>query len=441
MSFFACLIIDTYVTFYKNGDKEFELFMANCLAKVVRERNAMKLQHIFLLGLWLIFIVIATFLAMETTQGHHDFNVYHYNADQMVDGVSLYAGYPDHLPYLYPPLLAQGIAPFTSVFEFRTISFGWHLLSIGFLAVSTALINQTVDDEKRRWVFWLMPVIFTPSYQSLWVGQISMLMLICLTGAWLAYKHDRPYITGGLLALATWIKIYPIFLIVYFIWKRDWKVTVSAFVIGVGLLFAQILMGDVAMLTTYFTEVLPGLANEGQINGLFKNSSILGFTYKLFIETEQIIPIVHNPTLASISRAIITLLVVGGAIFLVAQPKRLEEKPANDARFDLEYGLVMLVALLFASTLWVSGMPQLLLCYQLMLKQRLSKNMRRLVWISFAIVSYYFIYLLAFQPGNRLSGVVLSMGFYGLFLLWGLYILQLWRNIRMRNSGMSTLKQ
>ena len=392
-----------------------------------RTHACMKLKYIILICLWCVFIAFVTFLAMETTQGRYDFITYHHNAERLISGETLYGSYVNRFDYIYPPLLAQSIAPFTTFLDLDAVSMGWHIISLAVLILSVGLVNHTVNDPKQRWMFWLMPLIFVPDYQSMWVGQISMIMLACFTGAWFAYKQDRPLITGGLLALATWLKVYPIFLILYFIWRRDWKVTISALVTGIALLGLQVILSDLPTVMTYFTEVLPGLANNGQMPGLFKNSAILGFTFKMFTETADIIPLIDSPALASISRWILTAIIMGGSIFLISRPSQQKDEKSEDMRFDLEYGLVVLVSLLFASTLWISGMPPLILCYQLILKQKLHRQTRRLVWLSFSIVSFYFLYLLAFQVGNKLSALILSMGFYGLFMLWVLLMRQLYK--------------
>lgn len=375
-----------------------------------------------LIVLWIFFIGSVTFLAMNTSTGRWDFTIYHLNAERLMNGETLYTGYNSRYDYIYPPLLAQVIAPMTPYLSFDTISLVWHILSLVCLGVSIWLINREVDIPNRRWVFWIVPVMFIPDYQSMWVGQISMVLLGCFTEAWYAYKHDRPYITGVLLALATWLKVFPIFLIGYFMWKRDWKVTLSAFIMGMLLLGFQIIVTDLDTILTYFFEILPGLAGEGQFGGLFKNSSILGFTFRLFIETMDVIPLAHNPTLANIARWILTAIVIGGSLFLISRPTRPEKSEFDNSRFDLEYGLVLLVSLLFGATLWVSGMPPLILCYLLLLKRRLHPTIRQWIWLSFSVVSFYFLYLLAFQPGNKLPWFTLSIGFYGVFGLWILYI-------------------
>ncbi len=393
----------------------------------------MKLKYIVVAALWMFFIASVTYLAMQTINGRWDFITYHYNAERLYAGETLYSGYQtNRYDYIYPPLLAQVIAPLTPIFDLDALSMAWHILSLICLGLTVFLVNKEIDNARRRWVFWLMPIIFIPNYQSMWVGQISMVLLLCFAGAWYAYKHDRPYLTGAILALATWLKVYPIFLIIYFMWRRDWKVTISAFITGMILLGIQVLITDFDTITTYFFEILPGLSNNGQITGLFKNSSILGFTFKMFIETPDIIPLIDNLTLAHISRWLLTVLVVGISIFLLSRPTSAQKSEFDDSRFDLEYGLVILVSLLFASTLWVSGMPPLLLCYMFILKQRLNPRFRSLVWVSFSIVSFYFLYLLAFQVGNQLPWTVLSIGFYGVFGLWMLNIWILRKTIRER---------
>jgi len=371
-----------------------------------------------LIVLWIVFIGIVTFLAMQTGTGRWDFITYHYNAERLVAGEALYSGFTARYDYIYPPLLAQVIAPLTPLLDLDGISMAWHILSLILLVMSIWMINQEVDNPRRRWMFWLVPVLFIPNYQSMWVGQISMVLLGLFTSAWYAYKHNRPYVTGVVLALATWLKVYPIFLIGYFIWKRDWKVTLSAFIAGMLLLGFQIFITDSETILTYFFEILPGLANEGQIVGLFKNSSILGFTFKVFIETPDVIPLVDSAMLANISRWGLTAIVVGTSLFLISRPQTPQKNEFDNSRFDLEYGLVVLVSLLFASTLWVSGMPPLILCYLLILKQHLPLAVRRWVWVSFGIVAFYFVFLLAFQVGNKLPWTILSMGFYGVFGLW-----------------------
>lgn len=393
----------------------------------------MVLRRIILIVLWGLFLMAVTFVAFQTETGRWDFITYHYNAERITAGEPLYGGYDQsRFDYIYPPLLAQVIAPFTPTFSLNVISMVWHVLSIAMLLLSVVLVNRTVSRPKQRFVFWLMPLLFIPDVQSFWVGQISMVLLGCFTIAWYAYRTDRPYLAGIVLALATWLKVYPVFLIIYFMWKRDWKIVGSAFVAGLLLGVLQILLSDLDTLMTYFTTVLPGLANNGQIIGLFKNSSILGFTFKLFTDTPDIIPLVDSPTLARVTRWILTILVVGGSALLITRHPKQKIEHDKFRRFDLEYGLVLLVSLLFGATLWVSGMSPLLLSYWLILKQPLQSRRRLLVWLSFALTSLYFIFLLAFQPGNKLPALILSMGFYGVFVLWILYVQQLWKVIRAR---------
>lgn len=389
---------------------------------------------IILIILWIAFIAFITFLAMATGQGRWDFITYHHNAERLVQGEALYQGYTARYDYIYPPLLAQVIAPLTRFLSLDVISLGWHILSIILLILSIWLVNHYVKNPNQRLVFWLMPILFIPNMQSFWVGQISVVMLACLVGAWVAYKEDRPVIAGILLALITWLKIYPVFVLVYFLWKREWKLIFSAFITGILLGVLQIAISGLPTLMQYFTEILPRLATNGQNIGLFKNSSLLGFAHKLFTETSAIIPLVDSPTLASITRWFLVILVIGGSVWLITRPQKHQESPKHSARFDLEYALVVLVSLLFASTLWLSGMTPLMLCYQILLIQPLTRGYRNLTRLSFFLVAIYFPFLLAYQPNNKLPALVLSIGFYGVFLLWILMVLQLRKTINTDRS-------
>lgn len=382
----------------------------------------MKIRHIVLLGLWLLFIAVTTFIALNARDRFYDFSIYYRYAERVAKGEPIYENMLAGLPYVYPPFLVQGIAPLTILFDFKTISLGWHVFNLVLLIISVLLINQTIEDPTQRFMFWLMPIVFIPTYQSMHVGQVSILLLAYMVSAWYAYKRGQPYITGGLLAFITWIKIYPIFFILYFILKREWKVVASAFVFGILLLFVQIIVADVPTLVTYFTDVLPNLSGEAHASQLYKNSSIFGFAYRLFTESTDTKPIIDSPMLASVSRLVMTLGVIGGSLFLIMKPRQNEDA---GARFDLEYSLVLIVAMLFSSTLWISSMPPLILSYQLLLKQQPTKPVRWLAWFSLALISYFFLYIL----GSRTPAFILFFGFYAIILLWGLILWQLRKTV------------
>src|SRR6202035_4336472 len=59
------------------------------------------------------------------------------------------------------------------------------------------------------------------------LGQPTLLLLaIMLYGFWLL-QHDRPWWAGSMFALATAIKVFPVAVLPYLVWRRRWASAAS----------------------------------------------------------------------------------------------------------------------------------------------------------------------------------------------------------------------
>lgn len=380
-----------------------------------------RLRHLPLIVAWGLLLTGCgvLFLAGE----RWDYRSYYQGALRLAEGQPLYQGFTG-TTYVYPPLLAQVLAPFARVLGWDGLAVVWLIGGAALLIGATALLGRYASTPARRRMVWIMPLLFTPVVQGFWVGQVSFLMLAGLVGVWAAVRADRRSLAGALLALLAWIKVYPALLVIYFVWRRDWRLIRAVIVAGLLLGLFQVVVSGPDLMIEYFTDLLPGLSSQGQIEGLFKNCSILGFSQRLFTANASILPLVDAPALAGPTRLVLSLLVAGATVWAVTRRPATVEDPA---RFDLEYALMVVTTLLLGATLWVSGMAPLLLAYGLLLERATTARWRRLAWLSFGVTSAYFPLLLAFQVGNRLPALLLSIGFYGVLGLWVLLVAVLGR--------------
>lgn len=58
-------------------------------------------------------------------------------------------------------------------------------------------------------------------------GQISVFITVCILGSWYFYENGRKIPAALLLALAVAIKYYAAFFLIYFIFKKEWKLNLT----------------------------------------------------------------------------------------------------------------------------------------------------------------------------------------------------------------------
>lgn len=185
--------------------------------------------------------------------------------------------------YTYPPLLAILLIPLT-FFSYHVALGIWTLLNLIAWIFCAALLTawlrrvlaagvtsfsvaHTSGDalpaslSPARGV--LAPRLFTlaiavflvfsyqPIEQTLVLGQVSLFILFLLVLVPFLAERNRPYLAGGVLALAVWIKLFPAILIIYFMLRGRWRV-VGGVVAGMALLaLAQVpLIGVDGVLAT-----------------------------------------------------------------------------------------------------------------------------------------------------------------------------------------------
>ena len=157
-------------------------------------------------------------------------------------------------PLADPPFAADraGMPPFVvSVAIFYVLSLLTIALAVHILA--SALERSSPDPAVRAqprgcWRWWalrLLPVLacLAPIGHTLMRGQANVFLLLLLCGAMAAVIHNRRWLTGACLAGTACLKIFPAYLILYPLWRRDWR-TLGGWALGlfVGLLLVPALV-------------------------------------------------------------------------------------------------------------------------------------------------------------------------------------------------------
>lgn len=380
-------------------------------------------QSILIALLWVLMTGIMFSVSQSHSVGAGDYAYYHRGAERILNGVPLYEGINPSLDYVGPPLIVQMVLPLAAVTDFRGSAAMWFFINLAAFFGSLVMLGTALESARARWVLWVAAAFFMPMFYSFWLGQVTPIMLLLTVGAWYSYRRGYPIVTGILLAVVVWTKFYPGLLILYFLWKREWRVVASAAIATVLVILFQMALVGFDGFISFFTEVLPPLLSEGQPALNHSNSSLLGFVQRLFAPAPQVILVTESPLLLSITRYGFTLLLLGSLLYLTAG--------RSMVRFDLEFSLTLLVAMLLGSTLGYHSLLSALLA-MVVLVQSAGKSptaIRRTALytlLAYLLLNIHLFIMLGYlQPpsDNVLPALALSMPFFGMLLLWGMLMI------------------
>lgn len=177
--------------------------------------------------------------------------------------------------YKFPPAYQLSILPFIDMGNFRFLLTQRIIQLLMYLAGSFLLITSFhqlfIAPEKNRYQSYkyiglsLLVVMWSLGFFESFIGvepEILVYFLLCLT---FYFSINKPFLSGLSLAIATALKIYPVFILPYFIFKLNIK-ALAGFILGLALItmFSIYYIG-ISEHIFYLTKVLPILLTEKPI--------------------------------------------------------------------------------------------------------------------------------------------------------------------------------
>jgi alpha-1,2-mannosyltransferase len=176
----------------------------------------------------------------------------------------------------------------------------WNVLSTALLVVAGAILWLEWRPQLSPWL-WL-PVaaglmLYNPFRQQVNQGQLNGVLLMLLTLAWRAWRRNRSVSAGVWLAMATLVKLFPGFLFLLLLARRQWRGLFAGAVTGLGLAALGVLVLGWEAHLDYVEKVLPSVQafRCGKLN-----ASLPGLWAKLFVGSafEKVEPWIQWPGLA-----------------------------------------------------------------------------------------------------------------------------------------------
>lgn len=230
---------------------------------------------------------------------------------------NIFVSYAPNTPFLsilfYPFTLLPLVI---SKLIFNILSSGLFLFSI---------IRLTNYFKLKKEYLLLLPILFfIPLKNNILFGQVYFLLFFLLSEGFLAYKNNRYKTMALFWSLAVFLKVFPIILVIFLIFKNKFKALKHLTFGCIILLLFSISLNGFDTWYFYFTKVL-SIANDGEVAGAFVDNyqSLFMFLKRLLIydKVYNSIITVHQPILFKAILIFVKLILVGIGIYFTKNSK------------------------------------------------------------------------------------------------------------------------
>ncbi len=223
-----------------------------------------------------------------------DYPLWFWAGQQVLQGKDLYPSDPRaYFDFIYPPMPAVLLA-IPSWFGKMALYICLSLLNAAAWWITAIYSNAMTGSGKaaNQWLFAAPGFAsITFAFDMFDLGQPNLMLLaMMLYGFWLL-QHERPWMAGSMFALATAIKVFPIAVLPYLVWRRHWT-AVAGTVIYLGVFLFVLpapvrgFQHNVTELKTWYqgmvgTSSERGFGQRDEQNWSWVNQSIIAVTHRL----------------------------------------------------------------------------------------------------------------------------------------------------------------
>ena len=303
-----------------------------------------KWPSIFLLVLICWCLLSGIYHSAITGLAGADFRQYYETAERLNKGLPPYDG---KMNYVYTPFLAVLIRPLAH-FPLGQAFKIWTLMNGLFMFVGMALYALAA---RFKWkdvipigIMIFVGFRFLPSVYDFGTGNINIVLLMLVSGMFLADSHGKMEIFGVLIALGAIIKIWVLGLVIYLLLKRAWR----AIALSIGIycflfVFTFNIVGWSKM--QEFLQVTLKVVN----NNRWISQSIYGFARIHFAPNMHTEPILNSAIVYWAFIATGFLIILSGLVYLFrSEPAR------TPYESRLRLGFFILSLLLLLPICWMS---------------------------------------------------------------------------------------
>jgi hypothetical protein len=205
-----------------------------------------------------------------------------YNKESM-DHIADQLGIDEYTDYIYPPFWGTLFRPLAYVSKKQIIAL-WIIINIVLYSVSVIILNSTFRIQKKYRYLSFLSLLLPPVYETILVGNINIFMLFLFSLAlYFSISQTFKYstiITSICIGISIGIKIYPIALLVPYLFYRKYPVIIYSLITMLMTVITGIVFGGSFNTTIYwFTSVVSSIPTKMVTYG---DVSVYAVIYRLF---------------------------------------------------------------------------------------------------------------------------------------------------------------
>jgi hypothetical protein len=186
--------------------------------------------------------------------------------------------------------------------------------SISLLVFCISFLRFVTHLKLNTGYVFLLPVIFLyPLYTNLYQGQTFLLITAFLMESYLAEENKKPFLSAFFLALSISLKLFPVFILLYYVFKRSFKTTAYSILLIAGLQLLTLCFVARPIISNFFFHELPRLLNNDVIGTYyFSNQSVYTLLLNLFTyeELQNAHPLFNAPWLVPLIESVFVSLIL-----------------------------------------------------------------------------------------------------------------------------------
>lgn len=265
--------------------------------------------------------------------------------------------------YIKPPLFAVALTPLAAL-RFDTARRVWCVLNHAFLIASVLMLAAALfprGKERRALAAALILLALNaePVRAHMATGQTNLLVLTLVCAALWAHERGRDSVAGAALGVAVAIKLYPATLVAYFLWKRRWRVALSACAAAAVCAAATVVVLGIDLHVDYALRVLPTLLHHRPDVAHYSNQSIYACFYRLFVDNLYTDAVINSP----VRGRVVSAICCGVLVCITA----LRCRPRSSQVVE-EAGLVVMATTVIVTQAWDMNFVLMLLPAGVMLR-------------------------------------------------------------------------
>ncbi len=295
---------------------------------------------------------------------------------------------------IHPPTSVLLILPLGRL-NYATAVLVWNVISLVALGASLVIVALMLKVPASLILpgLTLLPLCH-PIYGNLHQGQLNLVLVLLVTAMWALERTGRSTLAAMIIGVAAAIKLFPIYLVLYYVAQGRIRPVVVVFATFITLnLIALLLLGT----DTYYDYVVVVLPWNAKFRMLGYNLSIAGLWHKLFypVPAERIIPLWSSLALARWGTLLSNLSITVIVVLLTCQAKTSREH-------DMAFAAVAAAMLLVSPVTWDAALPILLVPFALIACSPVMAQSRLLM------VTLFIILVISCMPQQVLTRLALG---------------------------------